>query len=544
MNRSVAPALLALARLASTCLASAQVACARLASARLASARLASARLARLAPFALLLALSFAACGPSPRTPKLVVWIVVDTLRADALGCYGSARVGENGAKPSPHLDALAWDGIRFDAAHSVAPWTIPSLVSLLSGLWPWEHGRLRLLEPCPADRLPLVPMLRARGFRTAGVMTNFIAKGELGFDNGFERWDDSFAQGHQGSTSHEALARLLDFGDELRGPGTQHVAQHGEEPVFLFAWLFEPHYKYEAHEGFRFGPGFGEEQAQPYRGSLTGDEELPDLQRRRASLGDEDKEFLRGRYQSEVAFVDDAIGAFLDGLRARGLYDDALVVVTADHGEEILDRGWIGHTVTLHEELVRVPLIVKLPRGDADGRRGARIDTPVSQIDLQATILDLATGDAPDRAAFELGHSRSLALTLRKGNAPERRWLYLQTDFEPALGDARGESRALQWGVLDARTRRKWILDRKSEPPRPHLFDLSQDPSESRDLAGDPASARSAEDLLRLRALVPSPLDGKRGAPERLPEEPWTRSTGVDPGTLDGAGPALSKEP
>jgi arylsulfatase len=490
---------------------------------------------ALLALFALSLGLALPACAPSTSKPKVVVWIVVDTLRADALGCYGNARVGENGAKPSPNLDALAKDGLRFDAAHSVAPWTIPSLVSLLSGLWPWEHGQIRLLEPCPADRLPLVPLLRSRGFRTAGVMTNFIAKGELGFDNGFERWDDSFAQGHEGSTSHPAFERLIRFADELR---------EGGKPVFLFAWLFEPHYKYEAHEGFRFGPGFGDEQAKPYRGSLTGDEELPDLQKRRASLGDEDKAFLRGRYQSEVAFVDDAIGKFLDGLKKRGLYDDALVVVTADHGEEILDRGWIGHTVTLHEELVRVPLIVKLPRGDADGRRGATIDAPVSQIDLPATILDLATGDAPDRAAFELGHSRSLAATLRGGAIPDRRWLYLHTDFVPALGDAREESGALQWGVLDARTRRKWIVDHKVDPPRAHLFDLSNDPSEARDLAADPACVRSAEDMLRLRALFPASLAGRRGAPKRLPEEPWSRIAGVDPRSLDGAGPALANEP
>ncbi len=480
----------------------------------------------------LLALLLVAACSPSK--PKVVVWIVVDTLRADALGCYGNTHVGENGATPSPNLDALAKDGIRFDAAHSVAPWTIPSLVSLLSGLWPWEHGRLRLLDPCPADRLPLVPLMRSKGFRTAGVMTNFIAKGELGFDNGFERWDDSFAQGHEGSTGHAALARLLELEDELHGAD-------GGKPVFLFGWLFEPHYKYEAHDRFRFGPGFGDAQAKPYTGSLTGDEELPDLQKRRASLVEGDKAFLRGRYQSEVAFVDDAIGAFLDGLKKRGLYDDALVIVTADHGEEILDRGWIGHTVTLHEELVRVPLIVKLPRGE---RRGTTIPAPVSQIDLPATILDLATGDAPDRAAFELGHSRSLAPTLRRGDAPERRWLYLHTDFEPALGDARGESRALQWGVFDARTRRKWIVDHKVEPPRAHLFDLAQDPSEARDLARDPASVRAAEDLLRLRALVPSPLEGKRGAPERLPEEPWTRVAGLDAGSLDGAGPALAKDP
>jgi len=135
------------------------------------------ARLAQLCALGALLA----ACAPSK--PKVVVLIVVDTLRADALGCYGNARVGENGAKPSPSLDALAADGIRFDAAHSVAPWTIPSLVSMLSGLWPWEHGQNRLLQPCPADRLQLARLFRERGWRTAGVMTNFIATSRLGLD-------------------------------------------------------------------------------------------------------------------------------------------------------------------------------------------------------------------------------------------------------------------------------------------------------------------------------------------------------------------------
>lgn len=483
-----------------------------------------------------LLALLLAACGHSGARPKVVVWIVVDTLRADALGGYGNTRVGEGGAKPSPNLDALAADGIRFDAAHSVAPWTIPSLVTMLSGLWPWEHGQNRLLQPCPADRLQLVPLFRERGWRTAGVMTNFIATSKLGFDQGFERWDDSFAQGHEGSTSPEALARLLELADELRAGKDAK-----DEGLFLFAWLFEPHYRYEAHDGLRFGPGFGDEQSTPYRGTLTGDEALPDLQRIRAGLASEDKAFLRGRYQSEVAFVDRSIGAFLDGLKKRGLYDDALVVVTADHGEEILDRGWIGHTVTLHEELVRVPCIVRLPRGDADARRGARVDAPVSLIDLPATILELATGKPPDRAAFELGHSRSLAATLRDGTAPERRWLYLHTDFEPALGDARGESRALAWGVLDAKTRRKWIVDHKvgeGGTPKTHLYDLAKDPGEAHDVPGN------GDDLRRLRALVPEPLAGRRGAPERLPEEPWTMLPGAESRTLDGAGPALTSEP
>jgi arylsulfatase A-like enzyme len=481
---------------------------------------------------ALLLAL---AAGCSPPRPKVVVWIVVDTLRADALGCYGNRRVGENGARASPHLDALAADGLRFDQAHSVAPWTLASLVSTMCGLWPWEHGVDRVLEFCPEERLQLVPALKDRGFRTAGVMANLIAAGRYGYDHGFERWDDSFAQGHEGSTGHAALARLLQFADEIQ-------EQPGQK-MFLFAWLFEPHYRYESHEGFRFGQGYGDRASETYRGSLTGEEDLPDLQKRCRELGPEDAEFLRGRYQSEVAWVDHAIGEFLDGLKKRGLYDDALIVFTSDHGEEILDRGWIGHTVTLHEELVRVPWIVRLPRGDADARRGSTVDAAVSLIDFPATLLDLATGLEPDRRTFELGHSRSIAATIRKGATPERRWLYLHSDFEPPLQPAREELRALLWGVLDARTHLKWIVDHKvgeGERPKAYLFDLVRDPGESASLASAPPDAIDSRALQRLRALVPEPLAGRRGAPESLAEEPWVRpSKGAD-----GAGPALESAP
>jgi arylsulfatase A-like enzyme len=472
---------------------------------------------------------SLPSCAPS--RPKVVVWIVVDTLRADALGCYGNLRVGENGARASPNIDALAADGVRFTQAHSVAPWTIPSLVTQMSGLWPWEHGCNRLLEPCPEDRLPLVPLLRDRGFRTAGVMTNFIATSRYGFDRGFERWDDSFARGHEGSSGHEALRRLLEYTDEMRADP--------KAGLFLFAWLFEPHYRYEAHEGFRFGPGYGDEAGATYAGPLTGDEDLPDLQKRRAALTAQDADFLRGRYQSEVAWVDHAIGELIAGLRQRGLLDDALIVFSSDHGEEILDRGWIGHTVTLHEELMRVPLIVRLPRGDSEGRRGTKIDPPVSLIDLPATIYRLATGEEPDRRAGALGHSRSLAATVREGAPPERRWLYLHTDFEPVLGAARDESRAHQWGILDAKSRLKWVIDHRVEEggrPRAFLFDLVRDPAEKTNLAETEAGAREAVALRRLRGLVPEDLAGRRGAPAVLPEEPWI----VPSQDTDGAGPAL----
>ncbi len=475
------------------------------------------------------LALVCAACAPE--RPRIVVWIEVDTLRADALGCYGNASIGENGAAISPHIDALAQDGVRFERAYTPAPWTIPSLVSQLSGRWPWEHGVLRLTSTCSEENAPLVPLLAERGFATAGVMTNFITTNKIGIARGFERWDDSFATGHEGSTARAAVARLLTFLDEMRSDR--------DEPIFLFAWLFDPHYRYEEHAGLRFGPGFGSEASEPYTGALRGDEDLNELLKHRAELSAADIEFLRGRYASEVAWVDRAVGDLVQGLKDRGLFDDALIVFNSDHGEEIMDRGWIGHTVTLHEELVRVPWIVRFPKSMEHAPRGRAIEHAVSLIDLPATLVELASGDD---ANGELSHSRSLAPVMLDAAVPERRWIYLHTDFEPVLDvGVKDEKRARQWGVVDAERGLKWIVDHKVAPgekPRTYLFDLARDPRERVNLATTDEGLERARSLQRLRGLVPAALDGRRGAPRVLAEEPWIRASGDD----DGAGPAFTR--
>jgi arylsulfatase A-like enzyme len=362
--------------------------------------------------------------------------------------------------------------------------------VSQFTGLWPFEHGALRVLEPLATPAETIAERYRAAGARTAGVMTNFIAKGELGFSRGFERWDESLALGHEGSTGSAAVAKLLAFADELLAEKERTPAS-----LFLFALLFEPHYRYEDQPGPRFGPGYSDDRS--YVGALTGDEDLPDLRRDRARLGADDIAFLRGRYQSEVSRVDRAIGELVAGLKARGLYDDALFVVTSDHGEEIMDRSWIGHTRTLFEELVRVPLVVRLP-ARAAGPAGSVVESPVSLVDLASTLLDL-DGLAADGQGFGRGRSfRDLAL--ERGPAV-RRYLYLHSDFEPPLaGDAAAEKRTLLWGVLDAEKNLKWIVDRHPErAPSGMLFDLGADPGETYDVSGErevPAGMRQLEAL------------------------------------------------
>ncbi len=435
----------------------------------------------------LLLALA-SSCGGGK--PRLVVWIEVEALRADALGCYGNHSTGANGRLPSPRIDALAADGVRFEHAYASAPAALASLQTQLSGQWPWEEAPARTL----------VSRVRDLGWRSAGVSTDARVAGQQGFD----RWDASR------TNSSEALAQLLAQADELaRDPG---------QGLFLFGWLSEPHYPYAAHADLQFGP--------QYSGPLSGEESQGELVARHAQLSVADKLFLRGRYAGEVAFVDRALGVFLDELARRGWYDKALVVLVGAHGEELFERGGLGHGATLYEEAVHVPWIVKLPAAEALARKGQSCADVVSLIDLPATLLDWIAAQPPDPLQGLLGHSRSLLPLLRGGASSERRWVYLRSEAE-------------SWGVIDAQTALKWIVDQGQDPPRFLLFDLQHDLYEQNDLAARMGTSRAAP-MQRLRALVPRPLHGARPAPAALPEEPWI----ARPVDFDGAGPALLAEP
>ena len=439
----------------------------------------------RLAVAASLLACACSENGANSEV-RSVVWIEVDTLRADALGCYGNESRGEGGALPSPVIDGLAAEGVLFERAYSAAPWTVPSLVTQLTGLWPWQHGALRLLKPLTVKGANLPESFRREGWRTAGVMTNFVAQDQYHFDEGFELWDQELAEnGPEGSTGVAAAERLLEITDYfLERPG---------EGLFLLLFLFEPHWRYEAQPGLSFGPESS--------GGLKLDGSMADLRKRRADLTPLQIDYLRGTYQSEVAGVDRAIGVFFDGLRERGLDQEALIVFTSDHGEELMERGWIGHTRTLHEELVRVPLVMRLPISMRANRTSTRIPFAVSQIDLGATILNLMGVEG------SLGEGISLASTVLDGVKPARRYLFLHTDFDPPLRTPESlEKVAIQWGVVDAESNEKWIVDRhpdhevEGKPPT-QWFRLSDDPLEQNDLSEEGAVP---EGLFALPALNP----------------------------------------
>ncbi|MHC4262130.1 MAG: sulfatase [Planctomycetota bacterium] len=469
------------------------------------------------------IAAALSACGRSERLPfvderpALVVWIEVDTLRADALGAYGALGEALIGTEPSPAIDRLASDGVLFEHCYSTAPWTIPSLVSQFTGRWPFEHGATRLLEPLPESFVMLPEVLRADGWRTAGVGTNFVATGQYGFDQGFDRWDDSLALGHEGSTADAAVELLLAQLDAFADPGP-------ESPVFLFALLFEPHFRYERHARLRY--------ALEYDGPLTGKEELNELRAMldEGQLTEADLAWLRALYAGEVATVDAALATLRSGLEERGLFDECLLVFTADHGEELGERGWIGHTTSLSDALVRVPLVVK-PPATWDVERGRRVGSIVSQVDLARTVLDWS--EVPDeRRGEHLSRPGSFASLLGEAGPPARRLVYTHTRFEPVL-DSAVAKRAHRFAVTDSFEGVTWEVDHQvaeGERPRGTL----RRGSESLALDGGHLPEEYAY-LANLRGLTGDPLNGSDGSePVPAPLPPEVPSAARVPGSTE----------
>lgn len=441
----------------------------------------------RLAIAAFGIAASFAcACGGGERgAPRNVLFILVDTLRADHLSAYGYER------DTSPALAALAEGGVRFDRAYAPAPWTKPSVASIFTGQYPHRHGLNFVLATLPASAKTLAERLSQAGFATAGVVSHGFVGPKNGFDQGFEAFDAEEAKGH----SHVSTAGVTD-----RALALLAKLADGGRPFFLFVHYFDPHYEYRRHLQYRYAPDSV--------GRLRGGENIHDLRDMGPSLSAGEVEFLEGVYDEEIRFTDEGVGRLLDALTQRGLDDETLVVATADHGEEFFGRGWLGHTRTLYEEVIRVPLIIRVP---GSGGRSRTVGAPVSLVSLAPTILDYLGIAAPD-AGFQGPSLRPLIDGVAGVDLPpvrsEVRFIVLNSE------NVLAEKVAFKHALIDGRY--KLIKDFREQSYE--LYDLERDPGERQNLAS------SRPDLLR-KMLV---LLGRTRSAE-------TADTGVDENaTLD----------
>ena len=320
------------------------------------------------APVAWLVAGLLAACSgcagsgdgaPRPTgPPRHLVLVSLDTLRADRLGCYGYER------DTSPTLDRLASEGARFAHAISETSWTLPAHATLFTALAPRAHGVV-LPELALGDDVPvLAEVLREEGFRTfAGTEGAYVSR-RYGFARGFERWDDEQTSFAQTLEDARRFLALLDEG----------------ERAFLFLHTYAIHCPYDPPE--RYTRMFRSAGAEPLE--VAGRCGNPDFNR--LDLSPAQFAFLSDQYDAGIRAADEALSAFVDWLDATERADEVLWIVTSDHGEELGERGQVGHERSLHDELLRVPLIVRGP-----GVAPAVRDVPVGLADVAPLALEAA---------------------------------------------------------------------------------------------------------------------------------------------------------
>jgi arylsulfatase A-like enzyme len=405
--------------------------------------------------------------------PNLLL-VVVDTLRADHLGSHGNPR------QPSPHLDALAEEGVRFARAYSTSPWTMPSVASILTGQQPSRHGVMRDPRSLPESAATLAERLADAGYRTAAVVSHVLLGAHYGFGQGFAAFEarSGSSDSHTGGNVTRAAVSLL---RDLTGT---------REPFFLFVHYFDPHYPYRDHPDIPF--------AASRSGRLRGGMPFPELLAMRSQLTPDEIAYLRALYDEEIRYTDEQIGILLAGLEETGALGDTLIAVTADHGEEFMEHGWLGHTTLLHDTLVHVPLVIR-PAGHAGA--GIVVETPVSLVALAPTLLELL-GIPADRPDFDGASFASLV----RGGAAEPEAILAEVDYRKHR-----HLRASQRMVLVHP--HKLIEDRLTG--RLRLFDLAADPGETRDVSGE-----RPERVAALRARLPAGAGSAAAdVPEPAPE-------------------------
>lgn len=407
------------------------------------------------------------ACQRSSEPPPAgVVFVLVDALRADRLGCYGNAR------NTSPNIDALAKDGTLFRNTIAPAPWTLPSMATIWTSLYPSIHGATRMsalmkkgfrpVSVLEDSRVTLAEVLQRNGFDTAAFVDGSYCRKKFGTLQGFDVISDAELPGMR--LNVEALLDWLDRERPKRFFGYVHTVDvHSPyAPTILppAKWNSDdPKIQRIAKVLTREAKRWAEFNFDPdYKGKIGGYWTVYKKKRRNLDpLPPDDLNHLISLYDTGIRYTDYWIGQLVEGLKKRGLYDRTILIVTADHGDEFFDHGGVEHGETFYDELMKVPFVMHVP-GLAEGRS---FEQQVGSIDLMPTILDLLR--VPHDELFVQG--RTLVPLLRGESFEER----------PMLGEA-----SIHPGQAAIRTR-DWkyieLVDSKE------LYDLRADPRESSNL-------------------------------------------------------------
>ncbi len=381
-----------------------------------------------------------------------VVMIIIDTLRADHLACYGAPW-------RTPAIDGLARDGVLFRHCFATAPITLPSTASIYTGRLPYHHGTITgEYAHLPDAEVTLAERMAEAGYATAGFVSIVFLTERYGLDQGFARLELL----DQGPNHRDA--------DSVTRLGTEYAAANAGKPFFLLLHYYDVHSPYAPpapfdrmyYEGNEKAPG---EPVLTFLRSAKNRTDKRNDWNYRWLEGVTDLQFGVRQYAAGVSYADMHVGRVLEALRRAGLYERALIVLCADHGEHLGEHDiWFTHYVP-YQEVLHVPLIVKLP---GNRQAGLAIEEPVSNLDIAPTILETIGRPAPAEidgrslvGVMNGQRSRKPSLVVaEQGNLPTR--------FSKALVE-------WPWKLLLFRTGAREVYE---------LYDLSADPAETRDLA------------------------------------------------------------
>ncbi len=394
-------------------------------------------------------AVIFLRSGNDDRSNLLL--ITLDTTRADHIGCYGYAKA------QTPALDRLARSGVKFNRAYSTVPLTLPAHATILTGLYPAEHGcRVNGAHRLGDDLTTLAEIFAADGYRTGAFIAAFVLNSTFGLAQGFETYDD-----YDVPTADEIYDENLMYryrrADRVAGAALSWLENNSDQPFFCWIHFFDPHRPY-------YFPGDGEDLSVPY--------------------------------DQEIAFMDQQIGRIIDYLKREELLEETVIMAVGDHGESLGEHGEEEHGLFLYEGAVHVPLILSQPGLLPEGKE---VESACSLIDIFPTVLELFGRKTPDRIP-----GGSLAPVMRSEKIKENP-IYLETDFPLT---------EYGWSPLRAILKEEW---KYISAPRPELYNLAEDPEESTNLIV--LRPEKADRLKRKLDQLEKTMAEKDGVPVSLDE-------------------------
>ena len=374
-----------------------------------------------------------------------IILITLDTTRADRMGFLGSER------GLTPNLDALAREGVVFSRAYAQVPLTTPSHASILTGTYP-EYNHVNYMGDPLDSAVPFLPdILRKNGYRTAAFVGALVldpAKLAPGFRRGFDTYDAGYHRRRGGEDRFGSLERR---GEEVVNRALAWLSRRAAGPFFLWVHLYDPHDPYSAPEPFN-------------------------------------SRYNRDPYDGEIAYTDMVVGKLIAGLRAKGIFDNSLLAVMADHGEAFGEHGERHHGIFLYDETLHVPLLVKLP-----GRQpGRKIEGPVALVDVAPTVLQAAHVRVPP-----VMQGKSLLRFMQSAQPDTAGQSDDSTLLRPVYSESAYGHLSFGWSTLRAWRTGKYLY---IEAPTRELYDQFTDPTAAHNLASqskavaDTAAAQMVE--------------------------------------------------